>query len=118
MPISLADPVTFKNFYGFIFDYGREGAQKSLDLESALELWKILLVDKFGRLADWRRFLKQRKAHRSVSKDTWDLLLEFAVTIDSSFATLLLISPRLFIPWKYLKTFLSKLLVPVKKANN
>ncbi len=39
MKAELIDPVSFKRFYGFVFNYGKEGTQKALDLASAVELW-------------------------------------------------------------------------------
>ena len=39
MKAELIDPVSFKRFYAFVFNYGKEGAQKALDLASAFELW-------------------------------------------------------------------------------
>ncbi len=39
MKAELIDPVSFKRFYTFMFMYGKEGSQKALDLDSAIELW-------------------------------------------------------------------------------
>jgi hypothetical protein len=41
MKAELIDPVSFKRFYGFVFNYGKEGTQKALDLASAVELWYV-----------------------------------------------------------------------------
>jgi hypothetical protein len=68
MKAELVDPVAFKRFYGFVFSYGKEGIQKSLDLDSAIELWKILLADKFRNLPLWCEFLKETHSNRSISK--------------------------------------------------
>lgn len=79
----LIDPVVFKRFYSFVFTYGKEGTQKSLDLNSAIELWKILLPEKFSNLQLWCDFLIETHNGRSISRDSWDLLLEFATTVNS-----------------------------------
>lgn len=68
MKAELVDPVAFKRFYCFVFAYGKEGIQKSLDLDSAIELWKILLADKFPNLPLWCEFLKETHSNRSISK--------------------------------------------------
>ena len=85
MKAELIDPVAFKRFYAFVFNYGREGIQKSLDVDSAIELWKILLAEKFGNLDLWCVYLKESGSVRAISKDTWDLLLEFATQVNSKF---------------------------------
>ena len=57
--------------------------QKSLDLDSAIELWKILLGEKFPNLPLWCEFLRATHASKSISRDTWDLLLDFATQVVS-----------------------------------
>lgn len=64
--------MAFKRFYGFVFQYGREGIQKSLDVDSAIELWKVLLQDKFVNLQLWCDFLKtEASATKTISRDVW-----------------------------------------------
>jgi len=78
---SLADDGTFKEFYMFIFNYGRPPQQKSLSLEMAIELWQMVLANRFKFLSDWVSYLKE-KHKLAISRDTWALLLEFSRVIN------------------------------------
>jgi len=54
--------------------------KKVLDHDIAIAMWSIVLKDKFRFLDQWIEFVKSRQ--NGISKDTWALLLEFAITID------------------------------------
>jgi len=77
----IAEDQSFKEFYNFVFNYGKEETQKSLDLEMAIALWKLVLKDKFIHLELWIKWLQDNRKH-SVSKDEWALLLDFSNQID------------------------------------
>jgi len=73
----------FKEFYSFMFDYGKPSNQKCLEAEIAIELWKMLLRERFKFLETWISFLLERQADkRGITKDTWMLLLEFSKQIN------------------------------------
>jgi len=77
----LQDEHSFKEFYMFIFEYGKQEGQKSLSLEVAIELWKLVLSHRFKFLDSWTNYLKDN--HKlAISKDTWALLLEFSKSIN------------------------------------
>lgn len=65
---------------------GREGDQKSLSLENALIYWGMLFsppgmawkTENHDWLDLWKTFLNE-KWTRSVNKDMWNMVLEFAV---------------------------------------
>ncbi len=78
--------VLYKRVYRYAFIAGRERDQKSLGLENALVYWGMLM-DKPGWrwvtpnhnwLEHWKRFLGE-KWTRSVNKDMWNMILEFAL---------------------------------------
>jgi DCN1-like protein 1/2 len=77
----LKEPHNFKDFYNFVFTYGKDTRSKGLDLNMAIELWKLILKDKFHFLDMWIDFLQKNRKH-SISKDEWALLLDFANMID------------------------------------
>ena len=66
----------------FTFDYGRNPGEKGLDLDVALAYWNIALRGRFKFLDLWYKFLTETNQRRSITKDTWNLLLDFALTID------------------------------------
>ncbi len=49
----LQDDHNFKEFYMFIFEYGKPITQKSMALDVAIELWKWVLTNRFKFLDLW-----------------------------------------------------------------
>jgi DCN1-like protein 1/2 len=60
----------------------------------AIAYWKMLFSGspngkpspKFKFLDLWLKFLEDRSNQRSITKDTWDLLLDFSTTIKPDFS--------------------------------
>lgn len=77
----------FKEVYSFAFDFGREGMQKSLQMPMAMGLWQLLLADRnISCLPLWLEFLESQTSVKVVSKDTWQVFLDFATTIKPDFS--------------------------------
>lgn len=77
----LQDENSFKDFYAFTFEYGKQDGQKSLSLDVAIELWKLVLSPRFKFIDSWTNYLREH--HKlAISRDTWALLLEFGKTIN------------------------------------
>lgn len=79
---SLNNVSDFRSFYMFAFDYNKPPEQRSLPIEIARQLFPLILEDRFKHLALWLEFLKDRK--HAISRDTYSLLLDFALVIDES----------------------------------
>uniref|UniRef100_A0A7S0VA35 Defective in cullin neddylation protein n=1 Tax=Hemiselmis tepida TaxID=464990 RepID=A0A7S0VA35_9CRYP len=74
----LVDPNRFKQFYAFSFDMSRAEGQKVLDLDTAVQLWRMVLKDRFHHLDAWCEFL-EKVYKKSITKDTWMLTYDFSV---------------------------------------
>lgn len=80
-----SDQALFKRVYKYAFVAGRERDQKALSLENALIYWTMLFAKpgwtwtsrSYDWLDLWKRFLDE-KWTRSVNKDMWNMVLEFA----------------------------------------
>eukprot|EP00033_Pygsuia_biforma_P002984 GCRY01003285.1.p1 GENE.GCRY01003285.1~~GCRY01003285.1.p1 ORF type:complete len:269 (-),score=31.72 GCRY01003285.1:20-826(-) len=72
----------FKDYYEFVFRFGRDPGQKSLALPSAIALWQLVLPNKFVYLDRWCEFVSSNTKN-SISKDTWMLLLDFAKLVEN-----------------------------------
>jgi DCN1-like protein 1/2 len=67
----------FREFYEFVFDFGRDEGQRSLAKPVAIALWGIVLDGRFASLGQWVAFVEQHKT-LAISRDTWMQTLEFA----------------------------------------
>ncbi|KAJ3443726.1 dcn1-like protein [Anaeramoeba flamelloides] len=55
---------------------------KAIPVQLAIQLWKIVLPNRFTLLDEWVEFLSQKDNIKlSITRDTWKLLLDFALVI-------------------------------------
>lgn len=82
----------FEEVYRFIFDFGRDEGQKSLALPTAIAFWEMVIpltpeVDENTFRPDylewWIELIRSR--NKSVSRDTWNLFLEFVTQLEDGF---------------------------------
>jgi len=73
----------FKELYKFTFGWACPPSQKSVKKDTAIALWRLLLGNQFQYLDQWCEYVETVKK-QVISRDEWQLLLEFAsVTKDS-----------------------------------
>ncbi|KAG8468293.1 hypothetical protein KFE25_013376 [Diacronema lutheri] len=79
---------SFRSIYAFAFKYARstEPLQKALALETAIEMWRLVLRGKFALLDEWIGFLHAETTH-AITRDTWQLLVDFALTVAPDLST-------------------------------
>mmetsp|Transcript_16481 Transcript_16481/g.33831 ORF Transcript_16481/g.33831 Transcript_16481/m.33831 type:complete len:252 (+) Transcript_16481:118-873(+) len=87
MQADLGQPAQFKALYEYAFDISRQEGQKVLDLQTALQLWRMLLAEKFAHLERWCSYM-ETEYQKSVNKDTWLLTLDFALTADATMSNI------------------------------
>ncbi|XP_041379711.1 LOW QUALITY PROTEIN: DCN1-like protein 2, partial [Gigantopelta aegis] len=79
----IQDPQNFKDFYQFTFNFAKNPGQKGLDLDMAIAYWVSVFRGRFKFLDLWCEYLRNHYK-RAIPRDTWNLLLEFANTIDDT----------------------------------
>lgn len=77
-----ADQAEFEEFYNYLYDFVREDPSQHLDQELCRRLWKQLLAGRWSELAPWCEYLeKEHGGDKRVSRDLWQQVLEFALTV-------------------------------------
>mmetsp|Transcript_9939 Transcript_9939/g.11524 ORF Transcript_9939/g.11524 Transcript_9939/m.11524 type:complete len:249 (+) Transcript_9939:357-1103(+) len=78
---SLQNEDKFREVYGFAYGWSCDKGQKSLALDTAIGMWKLLFEGRSWPLMDdWCTFIAERH-RKAVSKDTWVQLLDFTKAI-------------------------------------
>ncbi|XP_054714927.1 DCN1-like protein 3 [Uloborus diversus] len=75
-------PEKFKDFYRFTFKFGLDPDQRVLLSEMAIQLWKIVFHDNEPPILQrWLRFLDKHPSVRGISRDTWNMFLNFSESV-------------------------------------
>lgn len=79
------DPELFKQLYRFTFRFGLEPGHRTLSLDMAIILWRLVFtVHTPPILERWLGFLEQNPSIRGLTRDTWNMFLNFAESCDIS----------------------------------
>jgi hypothetical protein len=67
----------FRDFYRFCFDWTRPSSnQRTLGYEAAVDLWNLLMKDRWPLLSAWTEYIKNTYK-KGISKDVWLQFLDF-----------------------------------------
>lgn len=84
--IKQTDPAQFEQLYNFTFDFLMENpGQRLLAVDTAIEYWKMLLVDRpefqpcGQRLDQWFQFLSSNK--KAITRDSWRMVYLFFLEV-------------------------------------
>ena len=72
------DPNIFKRVFEYSFDFAKEPNHKSLPLETATAMFKVLLDTRWALVDEWCAFLEKDGSVKAVTRDTWNQTLEFS----------------------------------------
>eukprot|EP01004_Peranema_trichophorum_P005692 NODE_4542_length_1151_cov_43.037938_g4024_i0.p1 GENE.NODE_4542_length_1151_cov_43.037938_g4024_i0~~NODE_4542_length_1151_cov_43.037938_g4024_i0.p1 ORF type:complete len:313 (-),score=32.55 NODE_4542_length_1151_cov_43.037938_g4024_i0:129-1067(-) len=76
---------SFKQFYMFVFHYVKEPGQRTLDAQTAIDTWRIILKNKFKYLELWCQYV-ERKHRKAINSDQWNQFYDFINSVDDSFS--------------------------------
>lgn len=80
----------FKEFYKWTYKFGldHESGQRTLPVDMAVSLWKLVFSQREPKiLPRWLNFLQKHQNIRGVSKDTWDMFLNFVEQVGDDLST-------------------------------
>ncbi|KAG1455837.1 hypothetical protein G6F56_006972 [Rhizopus delemar] len=70
-----SDDVMFKQFYLFTFAYAKSVDQKSMDIETSVALWQVLLSS-YPIVKSFIKFIEEKKPVKVINKDQWASMLD------------------------------------------
>jgi DCN1-like protein 4/5 len=76
----LNDTNIFKCIYRYAYDFARDKDQRSMDIETAAAMLRLLLGKCWPLYPQFAQFLEQSK-YKVINKDQWCNILEFSRTI-------------------------------------
>ncbi len=80
----LNDTETFRDIYIFTFKWACPVGQKSLPIDTAVALWRLLYsTESFLLLEEWLEYIETERKH-AISRDEWCLLHNFVRTMDKN----------------------------------
>jgi len=75
------DMEVFDAVYSWVYDFCKESSKKSLDLDYAKGMWKVMLEGRWDLIGDWLQFLEDSKYDNPIKRDEWSMLRLFMDTV-------------------------------------
>lgn len=72
-----------KETYLFVFSFSRDIGVRNLSFDTAVQLWRLLLLGKFPTIERWIEFLNCKDKKHDIAKDTWNMIYEFLQLIET-----------------------------------
>lgn len=86
----VTDKESFKDMYRWAFRFAldSECGQRTLPLDMAIGMWCLVFSEsKPSMLARWLEFLDGHRCVRGITKDTWDMFLNFMESVSEDFSS-------------------------------
>jgi len=83
MYLELEDQNKFKELYLYAFFFAKEKDQKVLDLQTAEEMLKLILGNRYFHTNNFIEFLHVKSSYKFINLDQWMNFLEFSKTIEN-----------------------------------
>jgi DCN1-like protein 1/2 len=77
----LHDMEVFDAVYSWVYDFCKDSNKKSLQLDYAKAMWKVMLEGRWDLIGDWLSFLEDTKYDNPVKRDEWSMLRLFMDTV-------------------------------------
>jgi len=71
------DARKFRDIYRYVFGFAKDPCSRNVSVETAVFLWKLLLLPKYPLTENWTTFLEVTEKKHDVSRDSWNMLLDF-----------------------------------------
>lgn len=86
MRLELSDPSKLRDIYQYAYLFSREKGQKCVQLDVAIAMWQLLVPpERWALMPAWCEYLQEHHK-RAVSRDTWNQLYDFMMTIKPNFS--------------------------------
>lgn len=73
----LYDPSVFKEIYRYAYHFAKDKDQRSMDVETAMVMLRLLLADQWPLNAEFCHFIDQ-STYKVINRDQWINTFEFA----------------------------------------
>ncbi|KAJ3324200.1 DCN1-like protein 4 [Blyttiomyces sp. JEL0837] len=79
---------SLREMYRWAFTFSKVDAQRTIDLQVAMGLWKLLLEDgRFHHVDAFCEFLEEKAPVKVINKDQWGSFFDFSMAVEEDLST-------------------------------